>query len=61
MKLDVGLTLLFIGLKLMGYINWSWFWILSPMIFSIVLAIIFLFIKDIEDRRKWRKWNVPRR
>ena len=25
------LTLLFIGLKLAGFIDWSWFWILSPI------------------------------
>lgn len=25
------LTLLFIGLKLTGYIAWSWWWVLSPI------------------------------
>ena len=25
------LTILFIGLKLTGYIGWSWWWVLSPM------------------------------
>ena len=25
------LTLLFIGLKLTGYITWSWIWVLSPL------------------------------
>lgn len=35
------LALLFIGLKLTGYIDWSWFWVLSPLLFPI---IIFLFI-----------------
>jgi hypothetical protein len=24
------LTLLFIGLKLTGYISWSWLWVLAP-------------------------------
>ena len=24
------LTILFIGLKLTGYIAWSWWWVLSP-------------------------------
>lgn len=40
------LTILFIGLKLTGYINWSWFWVLSPLIFSIgfVLLIIGLML-----------------
>ena len=26
-----ALTLLFIGLKLTGFITWSWWWILSPI------------------------------
>lgn len=25
------LTILFVGLKLAGYINWSWWWVLSPL------------------------------
>lgn len=25
------LTVLFIGLKLTGYIGWSWWWVLSPI------------------------------
>lgn len=25
------LTILFIALKLMGYIAWSWLWVLSPL------------------------------
>ena len=35
------LTLLFIGLKLTGYIAWSWIWVLSPLWipFSIALLI----------------------
>lgn len=36
------LTILFIGLKLTGYINWSWWLVLSPILIStaIVMAII---------------------
>ena len=33
------LTVLFIGLKLTGYIAWSWWWVLSPIIISAVLGI----------------------
>lgn len=35
------LTVLFIGLKLTGFITWSWFWVLSPIwiSFSLVLVI----------------------
>ena len=32
------LTILFIALKLTGYINWSWLWVLSPI--WIVLSFI---------------------
>ncbi len=41
------LCLLFIGLKLTGYITWSWFWVLFPvtfplMIIGIILAVIII-------------------
>jgi hypothetical protein len=40
------LTVLFIGLKLTGYITWSWWWVLSPLwigfaIFWAILLLIF--------------------
>ena len=40
------LTVLFVGLKLTGYITWSWWWVLSPIwiswaIFIIVLVLMF--------------------
>ena len=34
------LTILFIGLKLTGYINWSWWWVLSPLWIGLALALI---------------------
>ena len=33
------LTILFIGLKLGGVINWSWWWVLSPLWISFLAAI----------------------
>jgi len=39
-------SVLFVGLKLTGYINWPWLWILSPMWISLLLAIAFLSIDD---------------
>ena len=36
------LTVLFIGLKLTGYINWSWWWVLSPILISTGLALLIL-------------------
>lgn len=38
------LTLLFIGLKLGGVINWSWWWVLSPLWIPTALVIIFALI-----------------
>ncbi len=41
-----ALTLLFIALKLTGYIDWSWWWVWSPMLiglgifFAIMLAVL---------------------
>ena len=35
-----ALTLLFIGLKLTGTIDWSWWWVLSPMWISLAVAIV---------------------
>jgi hypothetical protein len=38
------LTILFIGLKLTGFINWSWWWVLSPMWISALVAVFILLI-----------------
>lgn len=27
----LALTLLFVGLKLSGHIDWSWWWVISPL------------------------------
>ena len=34
------LTILFIGLKLTNYIDWSWWWVLSPFWIPLILAIL---------------------
>lgn len=33
------LTIVFITLKLTGYITWSWFWVLSPILIPTMLII----------------------
>lgn len=47
------LTILFIGLKLTHFIDWSWWWVLSPMLISLALwglvvgvAILIAILKD---------------
>jgi hypothetical protein len=34
------LTILFIGLKLMGVISWSWWWVLAPLWVTGLLVIV---------------------
>lgn len=34
------LTTLFVGLKLTGYIEWSWVWVLSPIWLPFAFALI---------------------
>ena len=38
------LTIVFIVLKLTGFINWSWWWVLSPMLINILLFILIAII-----------------
>lgn len=40
MKTTTVLTIVFIVLKLCGVINWSWFWVLFPTIFAIVVTVM---------------------
>ena len=34
------LLVLFVGLKLGGVINWSWWWVLSPIWIPLILLVI---------------------
>lgn len=44
------LTILFIGLKLTGYVDWAWTWVLSPLwigfTLGLILMAIYLIIKS---------------
>lgn len=40
--LAILLTVLFVGLKLTGYITWSWVWVLSPIWIDIALIILII-------------------
>ena len=39
-----ALTILFIALKLCGVIEWSWWWVLSPLWISTALVVAILII-----------------
>lgn len=35
------LTIVFIALKLVGVISWSWIWVLSPIWIDVCIALLF--------------------
>lgn len=47
------LTIVFVVLKLVGVINWSWWWVLSPVWGSIVLVLILWIVILICERKDW--------
>jgi FtsH-binding integral membrane protein len=43
------LTIVFVALKLTGYVNWSWLWVLSPIwipvaLFCVIMCIVGLVV-----------------
>jgi hypothetical protein len=54
------LTVLFIALKLTGYIDWNWFLVLLPILIVPILFLLFLFVamvvgikvKTVENTKK---------
>lgn len=38
------LTILFIGLKLTGYVDWSWWWVLSPVWITLAVSVAFVVV-----------------
>jgi uncharacterized membrane protein (DUF106 family) len=60
------LTIVFITLKLLGVIHWSWLWVLSPLWISLALTIaicvvvfatafLYYFVKDKKELKQWQK------
>lgn len=43
------LTIVFIALKLCGVINWSWFWVLSPIIISTCIVVFIIIVCVVVD------------
>ncbi len=46
------LTIAFIVLKLTGYIDWSWWWVLSPLWIGATLIVAILVIAVIIEMRR---------
>ena len=44
------LSILFIALKLTGFIRWSWLWVLSPLWISLAVWIVLVLIVTAIDR-----------
>ena len=42
---------IFIVLKLVGAISWSWWWVLSPLWIPLVVLAIFLFVIYLIDKK----------
>lgn len=55
------LTIVFITLKLMKYIDWSWWWVLSPLWISTLLTVsifvVWLLVTSIFERYKSKKYK----
>lgn len=64
-KVNVGggffgiLALIFITLKLLDKIQWSWVWVLAPLwiplglwVAGFIVALIYFVAKDIKERRR---------
>jgi len=41
------LAILFIGLKLTGFIAWSWLWVISPIWIVIIFYLLFTFFFEL--------------
>ena len=50
------LTIIFVVLKLLGVIRWSWIWVLSPIWISAVTAVAVFSVILIGGRIKKGKW-----
>lgn len=49
------LTVVFIVLKLLGIINWSWWLVLAPLWISLVIVLVMLMIFVIIKRKEYEK------
>ena len=51
------LTLVFIVLKLTHYIDWSWVWVLSPLLTPFAFIALFIGLSMLLKAHKWQ-WDV---
>ena len=53
------LTIVFVVLKLVGVITWSWWWVCSPLWIPVVLALVLIIIAYIV--KGYYTWRMKRR
>lgn len=51
------LAIVFIVLKLVGVINWSWLWVLSPLWIELIIVIVLVVIFALLSKGSRRKWD----
>ena len=51
------LTIVFVVLKLVGVINWSWWWVFSPILIDIGLVAVILIGFAIYGAHENKKYN----
>ncbi len=50
MKIEIGggfvgtLTIVFVILKALGYLTWSWWWVFSPLWIMALIVLVIIFI-----------------
>lgn len=49
------LTIVFITLKLTHLIDWSWWWVLSPILITVGLILVIIALVILVQWREWRK------
>lgn len=57
----VALGLIFITLKLTGYISWSWWWVLMPIYLPIAMTIAAIGVAFLLGGGDWVRWQFRKR
>jgi len=47
------LFVIFLVLKLIGVIDWSWWWVFSPLLISLGLSLVILLIIYLATKSRW--------
>lgn len=47
------LFVIFLVLKLIGVIDWSWWWVFSPLLISLGLSLVILIIFYLVTKSRW--------